>query len=501
MNSDLSSILEAARPGIMITFVIYSFLLIMLAVYSSSIMRKIPLQKYVSEFYTAGRGLGAIVIAFMVSASICSVGTFIGGPGLAWSTGLSFSLVGYAFVFTNLTVLGTIGKKTAIIARRTNVTSYLGVLLKRYNNNKYVAIISGLAIVIFLIPYSASQFIGAGRMLQVVTGLDYIYGLLLFVGVVIIYSTFGGIRGISLAIVLQGIFMTIGALLLFVGVLVYIGGAEAGFRSLNAINPDLLNPKLWPLPFQISLWVTFGLVYIAMPHGALASLSYKNTRGMHKAMIIGAIVVLFWSVAMVWSGVFTRALYPELPLADFAIPYVTATVLPPPVAGITVAGAVAAAQTTVATMILVISGTIVKDIFTNFINPKATDQFVKKFATAVTAIIGIAMFLLALVPPEALQWIIVYAIGGLASAFFFPFLLGLYNTRINEGGALSGIAGGLVSYILLRTILGLDAVAIVLAMFISLILMIAVSYATPKPPRHTIELFWGRKPPLGKENF
>jgi sodium/pantothenate symporter len=458
-------------------------------------MRKIPLQKYVSEFYSAGRGLGAIVIAFMVSASICSVGTFIGGPGLAWSTGLSFSLVGYAFVFTNLTVLGTIGKKTAIIARRTNVTSYLGVILKRYNNNKYIALIAGLAIIIFLVPYSASQFIGAGRMLQVVTGLDYIYALLLFVVVVIVYSTYGGIRGISLAIILQGIFMTVGALLLFIGVLIYVGGPEAGFQSINTIDPDLLNPKIWPLPFQISLWVTFGLVYIAMPHGALASLSYKNTRGMHKAMIIGAVVVLFWSVAMVWSGLFTRALYPVLPLADFAIPYVTVTVLPPFIAGITVAGAVAAAQTTVAVMILVISGTIVKDIFLNFINPNATDQYIKKFATIVTGIIGIAMFLLALAPPESLQWIIVYAIGGLASAFFFPFLLGLYNTRINEWGALCGIGNGLLSYILLRTALGLDALAIVLAMLVSLIVIMGVSYSTPRPPRSIIELFWGISPP------
>jgi sodium/pantothenate symporter len=495
LNSDFNAILEAARPGILITFVVYTALLIILAIYSTAIMRKIPLQKYVSEFYSAGRGLGAVVIAFMVSASICSVGTFIGGPGVAWSTGLSFSLVGYAFVFTNLTVLGTIGKKTAIIARRANVTSYLGVLLKRYNNNKFIALIAGLAIIIFLIPYSASQFIGAGRMLQVVTGLDYIYGLLLFVVVVIVYSTFGGIRGISLAIVVQGIFMTAGALLLFIGVLVYIGGAEAGFRSINAVNPELLNPKVWPLSFQVALWVTFGLVYIAMPHGALASLSYKNTRGMHKAMIIGAVVVLFWSVAMVWSGVFTRALYSELPLPDFAIPYVTATVLPPFIAGITVAGAVAAAQTTVATMILVISATVVKDIYLNFISPGATDSYIRKFATAVTAVIGIAMFVLALVPPEALQWIIVYAIGGLASAFFFPFLLGLYNTRINEHGALCGIGGGLLSYIVLRMALGLDALAIVLGMLLSLILILAVSYATPRPPKSIIELFWGASPP------
>lgn len=45
----------------------------------------------------------------------------------------------------NLMVLGVIGKKVAIVSRRSKVSSFVGLLFDRYNNNKLLAVISSPA--------------------------------------------------------------------------------------------------------------------------------------------------------------------------------------------------------------------------------------------------------------------------------------------------------------------------------------------------------------------
>src|SRR5699024_7791626 len=109
----------------------------------------------------------------------------------------------------------------------------------------------------------------------------------------------------------------------------------------------------------------------------------------------------------------------------------------------------AAMMSTVDSMLLVTSSAIVKDIYLNFINPKASDKKISKLSYLTTLIIGIFMVIFALSPPEYLQFIVVYAIGGLASAFFAPVIFGLYWKRSSTWGGTVSMYIGLISYVML----------------------------------------------------
>jgi len=479
-------------------FLAFLAILAGITIYTGRKMAGVKVAKYVEEFYTAGRGLGAVVIAMMIAAGLCSAGTFLGGPGLVWQLGAAFALIGVAQVFMNFYVLGEFGKKVGIIARRINAHSFVDIFMYRYEKNKAVVIGVVIAIVLFLGAYASAQFVGGARILETVTGFPYFWGLLLYGGIVVLYTTFGGLRGTALAVLVQGSVMTLATfILMFVGVH-RVGGIGAAFNAILAESPDWITPAgaaHLNLAYIASLWVTFGLVISVIPHGFMSALVYKSTKALHRAIIIGGVLVLLWTIGLtIVAGVAGRALNPSLAVPDYNLPYLAFASLPPALAGLVLAGVAGAIQSTVGVMLIVISSSLVKNVYSTYIKPDASAALMKKVTMGTTAGVGIVVFGTAFAAPPALEMIIIFAIGGLGSAFFAP-ILGLYWPRGNQYGAVAAILGGMAYYIVGKSFitsiaLGMDP--IVMSISVSIVLMVVVSLLTPKPSKETLQLFWGK---------
>jgi sodium/pantothenate symporter len=494
---------SSVRTIIIIVFSLYSLILVGISFYAKRQMNKSTVDHYVEEFYTGGRGMGSLVIALMIAAGLCSAGTFLGGPGLGFSVGLAWVLVGFSQVFMNFSVLGQIGKKIGIVGRRIKAQSYLDLFVSRYNHNIVIGIVGVLAIICFMGSYTVSQFVGGARLFESMTGQSYFLGLVLFAGVVLIVTALGGIKGVAIAIVFQGIVMTVAVLSLFFGSLAYIGPIENAYKTLISINPALVTPWAWTPMYTLSMWVVFGLLSIGLPHGVVATLTYKSTKALHSAIILGGCFVLLWTFVLIWVGSISRVVFPDLKVADQIIPTMAMKVLPPWLAGLTLAGVAGAIQSTVGAMVIVISGTFVKDAYQSYINPKASNQTLRKVTIMSTGIICVLIFLASIKPPQALEWLIVFAIGGLGSAFFWPLILGIYWKRANEHGGAAGMVGGLVTYILaagkyLPITMGMNA--IVVSLLVSGVLTIGVSLCTPKSPKGIIQIWFGKTYPKAIPN-
>jgi len=98
--------------------------------------------------------------------------------------------------------------------------------------------------------------------------------------------------------------------------------------------------------------------------------------------------------------------------------------------------------------LLLVSSSIVKDLYLNYIEPKATHTRVKRLSIGVTAILGIIVFIMALNPPELIIWLNLFAFGGLEAAFIWPIIMGLYWKKGNKYGALASMIVGVVLYVL-----------------------------------------------------
>lgn len=100
------------------------------------------------------------------------------------------------------------------------------------------------------------------------------------------------------------------------------------------------------------------------------------------------------------------------------------------------------------TMAIVMSASVVKDIYQTMIKPDASPKTMKNITGIATAVITLIIFALSLNPTDILETVIVYAIGGMASAFYVPMVFGLYWMRANKWGALAVMAGGFLTFLL-----------------------------------------------------
>ena len=140
----------------------------------------------------------------------------------------------------------------------------------------------------------------------------------------------------------------------------------------------------------------------------------------------------------------------------------------------------AAIMSTVDSLLILVGSTIVKDIYINYIKPNATEKQVKNTSFIVTTIIGVAVVLFALSPPDLLIWLNLFSFGGLESVFIWPVVFGLYWSKGNKYGAICSMIVGMGTYILLDRLhpnaLGMHTV--VLPIVLSLCAYILASWFT-----------------------
>jgi cation/acetate symporter len=118
--------------------------------------------------------------------------------------------------------------------------------------------------------------------------------------------------------------------------------------------------------------------------------------------------------------------------------------LPPWVIGLVAAGGLAAALSTAAGLLLVISSSISHDLIKNIINPKITDKgelwaarISATFAVIIAGYFGIN-------PPDFVAAVVALAFGLAAASFFPAIILGIFYKKMNKEGAITGMIVGIL---------------------------------------------------------
>jgi len=405
---------------------------------------------FLQEYFLGGREMGGFLLAMTMMATYGSASSFIGGPGVSYNLGLGWVLLAMAQLPAGYFVLMILGKKFAIISRRYEAITLIDFLKKRYNSN-VVIFISAISIIVFLFASMTAQWVGGARLIESLTGLNYTVALFIFAVTVLVYVVIGGFRAVALTDALQGSIMIIGTVVLLIGTIIAGGGIDAIMGSLVNENPQMLSPfgsdgSLTPL-YVSTFWILIGLGVIGLPQIAVRAMSYKDSNSLHRAIIIGTIGIGTIMFGMHLIGVLARPVVPGIEIADKVMPTLTLDVLPPVLAGIVLAAPMAAIMSTVNALLMLVSSTVVKDIYLNFINPKATEKQIKSKSYWVTTIIGLAVVFFSLSPPDLLIMLNLFAFGGLESAFLWAVVFGLYWKKANKYGAIASMIVGLVLYI------------------------------------------------------
>lgn len=355
-------------------------------------MRKRSTGTFLNEYFLGSRSMGGIVLAMTLTATYISASSFIGGPGAAYKYGLGWVLLAMIQLPAVWLSLGILGKKFAILARRYNAVTLNDMLFARYQSRLLVWLAS-LSLLVAFVGAMTVQFIGLSNAVE----------------------------------------------------------------TLQTIDPQLVTPQgaddILSPAFMTSFWVLVCFGVIGLPHTAVRCISYKDSKAVHRGIIIGTIVVAILMFGMHLAGALGRAVIPDLTVPDLVIPTLMVKVLPPFAAGIFLAAPMAAIMSTINAQLLQSSATIIKDLYLNIRPDQMQNETrLKRMSAVITLVLGALLLLAAWKPPEMIIWLNLLAFGGLEAVFLWPLVLGLYWERANAKGALSAMIVGGVLYAVLATL-------------------------------------------------
>lgn len=404
-----------------------------------------------SDYFIGNRTMGGFLLAMTLAATYISASSFIGGPGAAYKFGLGWVLLAMIQIPTVLLSLGILGKKFAILARKYNALTLSDMLYARYQS-RVIVWFASLAIIVAFIGAMTVQFIGGARLLESSVGIPYGYGLLIFGIGTVIYTAFGGFRAGILNDAFQGMVMLIGAIILLIAVIYAGGGIPHIIATLKQADPALLTPQgpdnFMDFPFMVSFWVLVCFGVVGLPHTAVRCMAYKDSKAVHRGILLGTVIVTIIMFTMHLSGALGRAILPNLTIPDTVVPNLIVSVLPPLAAGIFLAAPLAAIMSTINAQLLQVSSVIIKDLFLS-IKPemKKYDKTLTRLSILLTFIFGALLILAAWYPPDMVIWLNLLAFGGLEAVFLWPLVLGLYWQNANAYGALASMILGAACYI------------------------------------------------------
>lgn len=170
--------------------------------------------------------------------------------------------------------------------------------------------------------------------------------------------------------------------------------------------------------------------------------------------------------------------------------------LPAWVIGLVVAGGLAAALSTAAGLLLVISTSISHDLLKKWLRPDISEKN-ELWAARISIMVAVVISGIAGInPPGFVAEVVAFAFGLAAASFFPAIVLGIFSTRVNKEGALAGMVVGLTftaAYILYFAVFeygspedywfGISPKGIgTLGMLLNLVVTLTITYITPSPP-------------------
>ncbi|SOB99509.1 SSS family solute:Na+ symporter [Ureibacillus xyleni] len=459
-------------------------------------------QTNMGSYFLGDRKMGGIVSALSYSATTYSAFMLVGLAGLTYNGGVG--ALGFELIYLmGVSLVAFFGPRFWVVGKKYGYITPSEMLGDRYNN-KNVALVVSITSCIFLIPYSAVQLSGVGYLLQGMTNneISYSTGVIIATVVAIVFSYIAGIRSVAWTDSLQAVFMIITSTVVVLMLVHSLGGFSEFFGSIETTKPEHLSVPgngFWSFATFLGMtipWFFFSLSNPQVSQRLYMPASLKSLRIMLMGfMIFGLIYTL---VAVIW-GFSAVVMFPNLEKADLATPMVLSSEAVPPILGVIVmVGIMAAAISTIDSILLTLSSLFARDVYSQF-RKNSTDEMQLRVGKIVIPIIAILAYLFAELELDLIAVLSVASSAGLLVVV--PSIIGTFFwKRGTAAGVLSSviISGVIVIVLELFKLKPLGLTSGVWGISLSTVLFVVVSLMTKAPEEKANEFLNNVKIELNK---
>jgi sodium/proline symporter len=356
-------------------------------------------KKTADDYLLASRSIGPWMTALSAVATNNSGFMFIGLIGTTYLYGISAAWIMVGWVGGDwlawLVVHKKLRERTAAASVDT-IPSFLA-LNERGERSNFLALIAGLITVVFLGTYAGAQLSAGSKALHVMFGWPHETGAILGAVVIVLYCFSGGIRASIWTDTVQSIVMMISMLMLSVVALEELGGFEALWSKLRAIDPKLVQvipeKEFGFLPYVLG-WFGAGLGVVGQPHVMIRAMAIRDPEEIKKARTIYFVWYWLFSAGCILVALTCRALL-EIPIGEsfdeeLALPQLALQLLPGVLVGVVLGGLFSATMSTADSQVLSCSASIAQDIFPS---KKSDHYLLTRGATVGVALLAVVIAL------------------------------------------------------------------------------------------------------------
>lgn len=475
--------------------------------------------KDTGDFYLGGRKLGPFVTAMSAEASDMSSWLLMGLPGVAYISGCAdaaWTAIGLAVgTYVNWLI---VAKRIRLYSQKAgNAITIPDFFSNRYRDKSNVLMsIAALVIIVFFIPYTASGFSACGKLFSSLFGVDYLPAMIISSVVIVAYTTLGGFLAASTTDFIQSIVMSIAIAVVLGFGLVSAGGigtvidnakALPGYLSMTNIY-DISSGSASPYGFiTIVSTMAWGLGYFGMPHILLRFMAIEDKDKLKLSRRIASIWVVISMTVAIFIGIigyslskagiidtFTASSEAETVIVKIAGVISSHGFFPAIVAGIILAGILAATMSTADSQLLAAASSVSQNIIQGLFRVKLSTKASMWIARASVIVISLIAMFIAGDPNSSVFAIVSFAWAGFGAAFGPVMLFALFWKRSNKWGALAGmITGGATVFIwkyIVRPLGGAwNIYELLPAFLVACLFIVVVSLATPAPSEEITKEF------------
>jgi SSS family solute:Na+ symporter len=408
---------------------LYAIALIALGIWAGRRVRQ------TSDFFVAGRSLGPGLIFATFLAANLGAGTTVGATGYAYQDGLAAWWWDGSAGIGSLILAFWVGPRIWREAHRLGLLTVGDFLEHHFGRG-----VRGLAA---FIVWAGSLFIlcgqlrGAGEVLERVAGIPLNLGAFLAAAATVAYFVAGGLMSAVRVNVVQVIVMLAG----FGLAVPFVAG---GTPSWSAVAQDTSfwrgSEVGWPTLLLL------GPAFFLSPGLLQKGFGAQNQSALRRGVALNGLTLIVFACLPVLFGLAARALFPDLPRRDMAMPALFAAAVPPAVGALALLAVLSAEISTADAVLFMLATSGARDFYKGFLRPSASDRDVLRVArllAVVGAIVGFGLTYVFDTIGDALRFF--YQLMTLTLAA--PILGGLYLPRAGRGGALAAILVGVVTFV------------------------------------------------------
>ncbi len=472
------------------------------------------------NYFLGGRSLGPWVAAMSAEASDMSGWLLMGLPGVAYWCGLAdaaWTAIGLALgTYVNwLIVAKRLRRYSAVAGDSITIPDFLS---NRFHEKKKVILgISALFILVFFTVYAASCFVTCGKLFSTLFGTSYHSMMIAGAVFVLVYTFIGGFLAESASDFMQAVVMVIALLTILIlgtnaagglGNVIENAAQIPGYLSLTAQATPVtdaagVQQAAGGVPLfgeagsygflTIISTLSWGLGYFGVPQVLLRFMAIRKEGELKQSRRIATIWCVISLAAAVIIGIIGRSLYPvEETLAtasgaENVFVVMSQALLPAVLAGIIMAGILAATISSSDSYLLIAASAVSKNLYEGILKKnQADDKKVMNLSRIMLFLIAVVGMIIAWDEDSVIFNIVSFAWAGFGATFGPVMLFSLFWKRINRPGAIAGmLSGGVMVFVwnlLLKPMGGIFGIYELFPAFvISCIVIVVVSLATEAP--------------------